>query len=82
MRKRPVYTRKIKPPGRGRWNYANKAWVVEEVKKGKAVRQQLLNKYQITEEELESWEKKFAIGGLSALKINSKSRRTGKNSYA
>lgn len=57
------------PPPDTRWVASRKAAVVHAVAHGLATREEVLRRYDLTEEELASWEAAVARHGVGALKV-------------
>ena len=59
----------LPPPGTRRWVASRKAVVVQAVTYGLLPRAEALERYELSEEEFDSWHKAVARHGVDALKV-------------
>ncbi|QJE72621.1 DUF1153 domain-containing protein [Aerophototrophica crusticola] len=59
----------LPPPDTRRWVTRRKAEVVEGVRQGLITREEALARYQLSEEEFQSWERLIDRHGVSALRV-------------
>jgi len=59
----------LPPPNTTRWVARRKAAVVVAVRNGKITIEEALRRYQLSEEELLSWERAFEAHGLAGLRV-------------
>jgi hypothetical protein len=59
----------LPPAGTRRWVASRKAVVVRAVEHGLLARTEALERYDLSEEEFESWERAVSVHGVDALKV-------------
>ena len=68
MAESPPAPPELPPPNVGRWTIRRKAAVVIAVANGVLTREQVYQRYQISEEELLSWQRAYEAHGLPGLR--------------
>ena len=68
MAEEPHPTPQLPPPNVRRWTIRRKAAVLNAIANGMLTREEACQRYQISEEELASWEQTYEVHGLPGLR--------------